>query len=166
MMAISCITSKIYSAALSPRSSSNITTGSQPIRNGSLGAAANWKPWSAIRLCRCGSIPRPLTRAFQRREQLGEDFDRMLCLAVRWAGQRPALALPQRLKIDTDAGDDYAGNEALIEEFVERRLPTELPDILELSAKAEREIEAVRKRRSPELSAHASQREQRARPRQ
>ena len=44
----------------------------------------------------------------------------MLCLAVRWAGQRPALALAQRLKIDADAGDDYAGNEALIEEFVER----------------------------------------------
>ena len=65
-----------------------------------------------------------------------------------------------------DAGDDYAGNEALIEEFVERWLPTELPGILELSAKAEREIEAVRRRRSPELSAHASQREQRARPRQ
>ncbi len=94
---------------------------------------------------------RTLIRASQRREQLGEDFDRMLCLAVRWAGQRPALALAQRLKIDTDAGDDHAGREALIEEFVERRLPTEFPDILELSAEAEREIEAVRARQFPEL---------------
>ena len=95
---------------------------------------------------------RTLIRASQRREQLGEDFDRMLCLAVRWAGQRPALGLAQRLRTDTDAEDDHAGKEALIEEFVERRLPTELPDILELSAQAEREIEAVRARQSPELA--------------
>ena len=95
---------------------------------------------------------RTLIRASQRREQLGEDFDRMLCLAVRWAGQRPALGLAQRLKSDTDAEDDHAGKEALIEEFVERRLPTELPDILELSAQAEREIEAVRARQFPELA--------------
>ena len=95
---------------------------------------------------------RTLIRASQRRQQLGEDFDRMLCLAVRWAAQRPALGLAQRLRIDIDAEDDYAGKEALIEEFVERRLPTELPDILELSAQAEREIEGVRERQSPELA--------------
>jgi hypothetical protein len=93
---------------------------------------------------------RTLNRASQRREQLGEDFDSMLCWAVRWAGQRPALGLAQRLRIDTDAEDDHSGKEALIEEFVEGRLPTELPDILELSAQAEREIEAVRARRFPE----------------
>jgi len=94
---------------------------------------------------------RTLIRASQHREQLGEDFDRMLCLAVRWAGQCPALGLAQRLRTDTDAEDDHAGKEALIEEFVEGRLPTELPDILELSAQAEREIEAVRARQFPEL---------------
>ena len=44
------------------------------------------------------------------------------------------------------------GKEALIEEFVERRLPTELPDILALSAQAEREIEAVRTRQFPEMA--------------
>jgi hypothetical protein len=95
---------------------------------------------------------RTLIRASQRRQQLGEDFDRMLCLAVLWAGQRPALGLAQRLRIDTDAEDDHAGKGALIEEFVHRRLPTELPNILELSAQAEREIEAVRVRQSPELA--------------
>ena len=52
--------------------------------------------------------------------------------------QRPALGLAQRVRIDTEAEDDHAGQEALIEEFVERRLPIELPDILELSAQAER----------------------------
>lgn len=93
---------------------------------------------------------RTLVRASQRREQLGEDFDRMLSLAVRWAAQRPALNLAQRLRIDTDAEDDHAGKEALIEEFVDQRLPTELPDILELSAQAEREIEAMRARQFPE----------------
>ena len=96
---------------------------------------------------------RTLIRASQRREQLGEDFDRMLCLAVRWAGQRPALGVAQRLKTDTDAEDDQASKEALIEEFVEGGSPTELPNILELSAQAEREIEAVRARQFPKWSA-------------
>ncbi|XIA64212.1 hypothetical protein ACFIOY_35795 [Bradyrhizobium sp. TZ2] len=71
---------------------------------------------------------RTLTRASQRREQLGEDFDRMLYLAVRWAARRPALSLARRLRTDTDVEDDHAGKEALIEEFADRRLPTELPD--------------------------------------
>ncbi len=39
----------------------------------------------------------------------------------------------------------------MIEEFVEGRLPTELPNILELSAQAEREIEAVHARQFPEI---------------
>ena len=93
---------------------------------------------------------RTLIRASQRREQLGEEFDRMLCLAVQWAAQRPALGLAQRVRTDTEAEDDHTGQEALIEEFVERRLPIELPDILELSAQAEREIEAINAQQFPE----------------
>ena len=92
---------------------------------------------------------RTLIRASQRREQLGEEFDRILCLAVQWAAQRPALSLAHRLRTDTETEDDHAGKEALIEEFVERRLPIELPDILELSAQVEREIDAIRARRFP-----------------
>ena len=95
---------------------------------------------------------RTLIRASQRREQLGEDFDRMLCLAVLWAGQRPALGLAKRGRTDTDAEDDHARKGPLIKEFVEARLPTELPDILELGAQAEREIEAVRARQFPEMA--------------
>ena len=93
---------------------------------------------------------RTLVRAFQCRERLGEDFDRMLCLAVRWSGLRPALSIAQRRKSDTGVEDDRAGKETLIDEFVSGRLPTELPDILELSAQAEREIEAALARRFPE----------------
>jgi hypothetical protein len=96
-----------------------------------------------------GTTSRTLIRASQSRQQLGEDFDRMLCLAVRWAGRRPALDFTQRLTINTDAENDHSGKDALIEEFVEGRLSTELPDILELSAQAEREIEAVRARKFP-----------------
>ncbi|WP_315837572.1 ATP-binding protein [Bradyrhizobium prioriisuperbiae] len=95
---------------------------------------------------------RTLISAFQRRQQLDKDFDRMLCLAVRWAGQRPVLGVAQRLRIDIDVEDNHAGKQGLIEEFVERRLPNELPDILELSAQAEKEIEALRTRQSPELA--------------
>ena len=105
---------------------------------------------------------RTLIRASQHRKQLGEEFDRMLCLAVQWAAQRPALGLAQRLRTDTETEDDHAGKEALIEEFVERRLLIELPDILELSAQAEREIEAIHARRFPE-SARMRRRESRTR---
>ncbi|MBP1093709.1 P-loop NTPase family protein [Bradyrhizobium diazoefficiens] len=95
---------------------------------------------------------RTLFRASQRRDQLGEDFDRMICLAVRWAGERPAHNMALRVRTDTDAEDDHAGKEPLIGEFVEARLATELPDILELSAQAEREIEAIRTRQFPEMA--------------
>lgn len=94
---------------------------------------------------------RTLIRASQRREQFGEDFDRMLGLAMRWAAQRPAQNIAQRVRTDTDAEEDHTGKEPLIEQFVDRRLPTELPDILELSAQAEGEIEAMRARQFPEL---------------
>ena len=114
--------------------------------------AASWR--SSVLSFHYSTTSRTLIRASQRREQLGEDFDRMLCLAVQWAGQRPALGLAQRLRIDTDAEDDHTGKEALIEEFVERRLPIELPDILELSAQAEREIEAIRCAPNPRIGAH------------
>jgi hypothetical protein len=93
---------------------------------------------------------RTLIGASRHREQLGEDFDRMLCLAVQWAAQRPPLALALRIRTDIDAEDDYTGKEPLIGEFVEGRVSTELPNMLELSAQAEREIEAIRARRFPE----------------
>ena len=94
---------------------------------------------------------RTMIRASQRREQFGEDFDRMLGLAMRWAAQRPAHNIAQRVRTDTDVEEDHTGKEPLIEGFVGRRLPTELPDILELSAQAEGEIEAMRARQFPEL---------------
>ena len=94
---------------------------------------------------------RTLIRASRSPGTLGEEFDRMLGLAVRWAAQRPAHNIAQRVRTDTDAEEDHTGKEPLIEEFVDRRLPTELPDILELSAQAEREIEAMRARQFPEL---------------
>jgi hypothetical protein len=75
----------------------------------------------------------------------------MLGLAMRWAAQRPAHNIAQRVRTDTDAEEDHTGKEPLIEQFVDRRLPTELPDILELSAEAEGEIEAMRARQFPEL---------------
>jgi hypothetical protein len=110
--------------------------------------AESWRRASSLSIT--STTSRTLIRASERREQLGEEFDRMLCLAVHWAAQRPALTLVQSVRTATEANDDQAGKEALIEEFVERRLSIELPDILELSAQAEREIEAIRARQFPE----------------
>ena len=103
---------------------------------------------------------RTLIRASQRREQLGEDWDRMLCLAVQWVGPTSCAWPRAEGKERIDAEDDHAGKEALIEEFVERRKPaTEAPDILELSAQAEREIEAARARQFPKFERGIRRRE-------
>jgi hypothetical protein len=93
---------------------------------------------------------RTLIRASQRRDQLGDDFDRMLSLAMRWAGQRPAYSLSLRIKNDEVSEEKHEGREALIEEFIAQQTPVELPDILELSAQAETEIEALRASQFPE----------------
>jgi hypothetical protein len=45
---------------------------------------------------------RTLSRACESREQLGEDFDRMLALAVRWAGLRAPYSFATRPTLDKE----------------------------------------------------------------
>jgi hypothetical protein len=95
---------------------------------------------------------RTLRAAFQCREQLGDDFDRMLGLAVRWAGLRPPYYFSDRFEQESSAEDKRAEKSALITEFVDRRLPAELPDIREIDARTDAEIEALRERRFPQIA--------------
>ena len=100
-----------------------------------------------------------LARACQRREQLGDDFDRMLALAVRWAGLRAPMSFATRPTLDTERegwearkGAWEARKSALVQQFVDRQLPTELPDIKKVNAAAAEEIDALQARQFPEMT--------------
>jgi hypothetical protein len=89
-------------------------------------------------------------RASRLHEQIGDDFDRMLGLAARWAGLRTPYALATRPPFDTQRDTWHANKKALIQEFVDRRLPIEFPDIREINATAAAEFDAVHAQLFPE----------------
>jgi hypothetical protein len=89
---------------------------------------------------------RTLRAAFQCRKQLADDFARTLGLAVRWAGLRPPYYFSNLFAQE-------------IAEFVDRRLPVELPDIREIDARTDAEIDARARagfRKSPARAARPS----------
>ena len=95
---------------------------------------------------------RTLSRVCQSREQLGEDFDRMLALAVRWAGLRAPYSFATRPTLDKERESWEARKSALLQQFVDRQLPAELPDIKEINATAAEEIEALQAQQFPEMA--------------
>jgi hypothetical protein len=102
---------------------------------------------------------RTLRAAFQCRKQLADDFARTLGLAVRWAGLRPPYYFSNLFAQETDAEDKRAEKSTLIAEFVDRRLPVELPDIREIDARTDAEIDARARagfRKSPARAARPS----------
>jgi hypothetical protein len=99
-----------------------------------------------------GTTALTMLRASQRRGALGEDFDRMRGLAVRWAGLRVPYAHVTRAQADTLTAELNERKSALLEEFVNGRLPVELPDIKQISATAAEESEEVHQRQFPELA--------------
>ena len=95
---------------------------------------------------------RTLLRACQCREQLGDDFDQMLGLAIRWAGLRTPYSLATRPQFDAQHEVWHERKRALVQDFVDRRLPVELPDIKAINAAAAAEIEAIHAQQFPELA--------------
>lgn len=95
---------------------------------------------------------RTMLSACRHREQLGDDFDRMLGLAIRWAGLRTPLAFATRRGFDAPDETWQRRKEDLIRDFVERRSSVELPDIRAVNAIAATEIEAVQARRFTEMA--------------
>jgi hypothetical protein len=95
---------------------------------------------------------RTLFGACQSRERLGEDFDRMLGLAIRWAGLRTPFSLATRPHFDTQREVWHERKIALIQDFVDQRLPVELPDIRTINAAAADEINAIQAQQFPELA--------------
>ena len=91
-----------------------------------------------------------MLRASQRREVLGDDFDRMLGMAVRWAGLRVPYALATRAHEEPLTNELATRKAALAVDFVEQRLPAELPDIRQIDATAAEECDAIHARQFPE----------------
>jgi hypothetical protein len=110
------------------------------------------------------TMARTFVRASRCREQLGEDFDRMLALAIRWAGLHTSYSLAARIQHETDPEEKHAGKNALKQEFVDQRSPAELPDIRQINAKAAADIEAVRDRQFPEAARARGPKRERQRP--
>jgi hypothetical protein len=99
-----------------------------------------------------GTTARTMLSACRHRERLGDDFDRMLGLAIRWAGLRTPLAFATRPGLDAPDEAWHGRKEALIRDFVEHRAPVELPDIRAVNATAAAEIDAIQSRRFPEMA--------------
>ena len=97
-----------------------------------------------------GTTALTLLRASQCREALGDDFDRLLGMAVRWAGLRVPYALATRAHEETLTVELATRKTALAEEFLEQRLSAELPDIRQIDATAAEECDAVHARQFPE----------------
>ena len=93
---------------------------------------------------------RTLRAAFQYCERLGDDFYRLLGLAVHWAGLRPSFSFASRFAQESDTEDKRAKRDELADAFVERRLSIELPDIREIDARTDAAIEALHAQRFPE----------------
>jgi hypothetical protein len=89
-------------------------------------------------------------RASQLPEQIGDDFDRMLGLAARWAGLRTPYALATRPPFDTQRDAWHERKKTLIQEFVHRRLPAEFPDLGGINATAAAEFDALYAQLFPE----------------
>lgn len=95
---------------------------------------------------------RTMLCACRHRERLGEDFERMLGVAIQWAGLRTPLAFATRPGFDIAAEGWDERKEVLIRDFVERHSPVELPEIRAVSAAAALEVEEIQARRFPEMA--------------
>ena len=118
---------------------------------------ARWLVALGVASFHYGTTGLMMLRASQRCAALGEDFDRMLGLAVQWAGLRVPYALATRTHTDTLTAELNERKSALLQQFVYGRFPVELPDIKQISETAARESEEVHHRQFPEL-AHSRRR--------
>ena len=99
-----------------------------------------------------GTTALTMLRSSECRQALGEDFDRLLTMAVRWAGLRVPYGLATRSQEDTLTEELRARKAALVREFVDGQLSAALPDIRKISAIAAEETEAVHARQFPGLA--------------
>jgi hypothetical protein len=91
-----------------------------------------------------------LSRAMQSRECLGPDFDRMLALAVRWAGLRTILPSTTGPAFQEERERGLEERARIGDDFVERRLTTDYHNLKEIDAQALAVRDALHAKRFPE----------------
>jgi hypothetical protein len=95
-----------------------------------------------------------MSLAFQLRDPLGADFDRLITLSVHWAALRMLGARgPEATEADKE---EWEGKKtALVAAFINGSLSTELPDLKLIDAETVRAYEERRQRAWPEYGQHA-----------
>lgn len=91
-----------------------------------------------------------VSRAFRSRDILGDDFDRLQNLAIRWAALYGLKYVKHRLS-DTGKRDWVRKYNELVESFVEGSLSTKGQDLLKINAITLKEAEKFRIQEFPEL---------------
>jgi hypothetical protein len=99
---------------------------------------------------RYGTVALTMQRGFRCREQLTEDFDRMVSLAVRAASVRSLVARASQLQSETESAPLLERVRDLVHEFVEGCLPTEIPALQAADDAALAELEEINARLIPD----------------
>jgi len=94
-----------------------------------------------------------MSLAFQLRDRLGADFDRLVTLSVRWAALR-MLGTRGPEASQTDKEEWETKKAKLLASFVDGSLSTEVPDLKRIDADTRAAYEERRKRRWPEYGQH------------
>ncbi|MDQ6870343.1 MAG: hypothetical protein M3178_19210 [Pseudomonadota bacterium] len=82
-----------------------------------------------------GTTALTLSRAMQSRARLGPDFDRILALAVRWAGLRTILLSTTNPAFQEERERGLEERARLGDDFIVRRLTTDYYNLREIDAR-------------------------------
>lgn len=96
-----------------------------------------------------------MNRAAKVRTQLGDDFDRMIGFAVRWAGLRPLQIRETDSAFATELASFVARKKALIQAFADRSLSSTVPDPMEINAAILVALDEIHEKRFPGSSARS-----------
>ncbi|MHB1530427.1 MAG: hypothetical protein ACYCXT_13605 [Acidiferrobacteraceae bacterium] len=96
-----------------------------------------------------GTTGLTMARAFAARAEIGDDFQRLVTLGVRWATLRVLSWISRDLGGDDQRSWD-ARKSALAAEFLSRELPSDLPDFKQLNAETLASYNALYEKRHPE----------------
>ena len=100
----------------------------------------------------CDTVGLTMARAFAVRDQIGDAFNQLITLAVRWAALR-VLEMRAPHMPDADKQEWVASKAALIQEFIDKKLPSELPDLKRINSETLASYEALQRKTYPEFQA-------------
>ena len=96
-----------------------------------------------------------MTRALRVRAKLAANFDRMMNLAIQWAGLRPLSVRTTETSMDAERAQFEERKSSVRQGFVEGSLPSALPNIADVNARARADWIALHEKRFPGSSRSA-----------